>query len=125
VNIFVLQGNEYRKMPFRIPRTKYCEVLKSYKKIYQDLAAASNLPPTLGCPVATKVIYFFSSCISFNSFIFLFACFQGLYIFTNYFLDVSSVPKHFDGRFKMGILFYYFNWLVETGFLYVELRNYD
>jgi hypothetical protein len=46
-------------MPFRIPRSKYCHVIKNYKKFYEDVAAVSNLPPTLGCPVVPKVIYFF------------------------------------------------------------------
>jgi hypothetical protein len=125
VDIFVLQGNEYRKMPFRIPRSKYCHVIKNYKKFYEDVAAVSNLPPTLGCPVVPKVIYFFSSFISFNSFIFFFVCFQGHYTITNYYLDVSSLPKRFDGKFKFCFVYYYLKRPVDTSFLYLELRNYD
>jgi hypothetical protein len=123
LNSFVSQGNEYRKMPFRTPPTKYCDVAKTYRKFYEDIAAASNLPPTLGCPVLPKVIYLFSSCISFNSYIF--ACFQGHYTITNYYFDVSSLPKPFDGKFKVDFLYYYLQSLVDTSFMYVELRNYD
>jgi hypothetical protein len=59
VDLFVLQGNEYRKMPFRVPRTKYCDMAKSNKKFHEDIAAVSNFPPTVGCPVLPKVIYLF------------------------------------------------------------------
>jgi hypothetical protein len=124
---FVLQGNEYRKMPFRLLRTKFCDIVKRNKSFYEDGAAVSNFPPTLGCPVWPKVIYFFSSFISIDSFIFLFVCFQGHYTVTNYILDMSmsSIPKNFDGRFKVGFLFYYLQQPIDSGFLYVELRNFD
>jgi hypothetical protein len=76
VDSYVLQGNEYRKMPFRIPRSKYCEVLKSYKKIYEDAAAVSNFPPTLGCPILPKVIYFFTVLTILKVFFFFLSVFR-------------------------------------------------
>ena len=44
------QGNVYRKMPYAIPSTKYCDYFKNENFYYNDLLAVSNLPAKDVCP---------------------------------------------------------------------------
>jgi hypothetical protein len=47
---FVKQGNEYRKMPYRIPPKKMCQFIKDDDYFYEELTQKSSLPMPAPCP---------------------------------------------------------------------------
>lgn len=49
--VFKKQGGEFRKLPYRIPRTKYCDVFVADIYFYQDLVASSDFPEVFPCPL--------------------------------------------------------------------------
>jgi hypothetical protein len=55
-----MQGNEYRKTPFKMPYEKVCNSLKNEMFFYSDFLAYTNLPPKDTCPVPkVKSVRFF------------------------------------------------------------------
>lgn len=72
------QGNEYRKMPYGIGPTKYCDFFKNDKWWYDDLLLVSNLPAKTVCPWP-----------------------QGKYTIKGYTVQFGTVPPYFNGDFMV------------------------
>ena len=49
-NTYLKQGNEYRKMPYGVKATKYCDFFNNDKFFYDDLLKVSDLPAKGVCP---------------------------------------------------------------------------
>jgi hypothetical protein len=57
-----MQGNEYRRTPYKMPFENFCKVLKNEMFMYADFLACTNLPPKNTCPLPK---------VSFDSFFFM------------------------------------------------------
>jgi hypothetical protein len=53
VEIYKNQGNQYRKMPFRMLRRKLCQFIKENSQYYEDFRASTDIPE--GCPIPKKI----------------------------------------------------------------------
>jgi hypothetical protein len=52
---YQMQGNEYRKTPYKLPTDKICDFLKNEQYVYDNFLLFTNLPPKDTCPIP-KVI---------------------------------------------------------------------
>jgi Protein of unknown function (DUF1091) len=101
VEIYKMEGNEYRKTPFKLPYEKLCNLLAKETYFYPSVVAASNLPPQDTCPVPA-----------------------GTYTVENYFMDISQVPPNFDGRFRVRIMERHMGELIDEFNSFAEMRHY-
>jgi Protein of unknown function (DUF1091) len=101
VEIFKMQGNEYRKTPFKYPYEKVCNFLAKETIFYPEIVASSNLPPQNSCPIPA-----------------------GAYKIENYFMDVSKVPPNFNGRYRIRVMERYLGELIDEANLFIDIVHY-
>ncbi|CAO1407889.1 unnamed protein product [Diamesa hyperborea] len=75
-NTYQKQGNEYRKMPYGVQATKYCDFFNNDKFFYDDLLKVSDLPAKRVCPWP-----------------------QGTYTIRGSVITFQNVPKFFNGDY--------------------------
>jgi Protein of unknown function (DUF1091) len=99
--IYKLEGNEYRKTAFKIPNKKICDWLAADIYFYPSIVASSDLPPPNTCPIPA-----------------------GTYTFDNYFLDASTIPPNFNGRYRFRLMERHLGELIDEANSYVEIQHY-
>ena len=77
-NCYQKQGNQYRKMAFNVPQTKYCDFFDNDKFFYDDLLAVSDLPAKGVCPWP-----------------------KGKYTIRGSVLSFGEIPPYFNGDFMV------------------------
>lgn len=51
INVFIKQGGQYKKIPFKPPTKTLCKFLMEDEYFYEELAAVSNYPFPFKCPL--------------------------------------------------------------------------
>lgn len=51
VKLSIKQGGEYRKLPYKLPPTNFCDCINKDVYAFPDLVKVSNIPSPLPCPV--------------------------------------------------------------------------
>lgn len=77
-NSYKKQGNEYRKLPYGVAQTKYCDFFSNDKFFYDDVLAVSDLPAKGVCPWP-----------------------KGDYTIRGNVISFSNVPPYFDGDYMV------------------------
>lgn len=65
---YIKQGGEYRKLPYKMPEKRFCEIIEQYNNYYEEIAADSNLPVPFSCPLPEVFEFTFSSNIKISWF---------------------------------------------------------
>jgi hypothetical protein len=49
--LYIKQGGEYRKLPYRMPPKGLCDFINEEKYIYPEVTKVSNMPEVMPCPM--------------------------------------------------------------------------
>ena len=80
VELWELQGGEYRKTQFRLPKRAWCDFSTTEKFYLPEIWKTSNLPPQTDCPTL-----------------------KGVYYIKNYIPDPEKLPEFLNGRYMIKI----------------------
>lgn len=99
MQVYKLQGNEYRLTPYKIKKTKYCELVMSEPMIIPKMFEGFKLK--YECPIRA-------------------GNYSGEFEF-----DFSGIPPFFDGRYKLIGQIHLPNGFTELYETYAEIHHYQ
>jgi Protein of unknown function (DUF1091) len=100
VELWKMEGNEYRKTPFKIGPYTSCEFIEKETMFYPGLVENSDAPKPGTCPLP-----------------------KGVYTINNYLMDSSQIPQNFEGKYRGRIIVLLNDKMVDDASVYSSIRR--